>query len=184
MYRLYRKIFEIKDKVFSKIRIFHLSLKYPGLKIQGDTTIERNCKIVCVDGGILTLKDTHISEGTYIIAAQNAMIQISNSFIGRNCLLSANKEIIIKNDCLIAEMVVVRDHNHNYTLSDELTSSQGNDIGSIYIENNVWIGTKSTVLKGVTIGKNAVVGAHSLVNSNLESNSVNVGVPAKNIKKG
>ncbi len=182
MYRLYRKIFEVKNRILSKVRVLHLCIKYPGFKVEGNSTIERNCKIVCVDGGTLVLKDSYISEGTFIIAAKNASIHISNTFIGRNCLLSANEKIVIKPNCLVAEMVVIRDHNHKFNLSDDIVSSLGNDVGAIIIENNVWIGTKSTVLKGVVIGMNTVVGAHSLVNSNLESNSLNVGSPARKIK--
>lgn len=184
MYRLYRKIFEIKDSILSRMRVIHLLIKYPGLKIQGDSIVERNCKIVCVDGGSMILKDAYISEGTYIIVANAANIQISNTFIGRNCLISANKEIIIGKDCLIAEMVVIRDHNHNYDLSDKPVALQGNNFDGITIENNVWIGSKSTILKGVVIRKNAVIGAHSLVNSNIEQNSLNVGAPARKIKQG
>lgn len=182
MYRLYRKIFEIKDRLCSSCRVLHLSLKYPELTIKGKTTIEKNCKIICVDGGRLILKDTYISEGTFIISAKDATIKISNTFIGRNCLLSANKKIIIDQNCLIAEMTVIRDHNHKYDLSEKLVSSLGNDVESINIGSNVWIGTKTTILKGVTIGKNAVIGAHSLVNSDIDINSLNVGVPTKKIK--
>lgn len=52
----------------------------------------------------------------------------------------------------------------------------------ILIEKNVWIGANTTVLKGVTIGENTVVGAMSLVNKNLPPNSVCVGNPARKVK--
>ena len=53
--------------------------------------------------------------------------------------------------------------------------------GRITICNNVYIGSNCTVLRGVTIGENTVVGACSLVNKSLEPNSVYAGVPAKRI---
>lgn len=182
MYKFYRKIFEIISEVCSKCRIIHLKLKYPNLKIDNQTIIEKNCKIVCVDTGELTLKGCYISEGTFIIAAQKAKLEIENTFIGRNCLISSNRRITIKNDCLIAEMVVIRDHNHNYNLNDEIIASLGNDLGEIIIENNVWVGAKATILKNTIIGKNSVIGAHSLVNTNIDSNSFFAGIPAKRIK--
>ena len=49
----------------------------------------------------------------------------------------------------------------------------------IILERNVWIGANTTVLKGVTIGENTVVGAMSLVNRNLPANSLCAGNPAK-----
>ncbi len=51
----------------------------------------------------------------------------------------------------------------------------------IRIEDNVWIGTGSIILDGVTIGAGAVVGAGSLVNKSLPSGSISVGSPAKPI---
>ena len=51
--------------------------------------------------------------------------------------------------------------------------------GKVIIGNNVWFGENVTVLKGVTIGDNVIIGAGSIVNKNIPSNSVAVGVPAK-----
>ena len=53
--------------------------------------------------------------------------------------------------------------------------------GRIVIKDNVFIGKGTTILRGVTIGENTIVGACSLVNKSLEPNSVYAGVPAKRI---
>lgn len=53
----------------------------------------------------------------------------------------------------------------------------------VIIEDNVWLGIDVTVLKGVTIGKNTLVGAGSLVTANLPSNVIAAGIPAKIIKR-
>lgn len=53
--------------------------------------------------------------------------------------------------------------------------------GRITIKDNVYIGYGVTILRGVTIGENTIVGACSLVNKSLEPNSVYAGVPAKRI---
>lgn len=52
----------------------------------------------------------------------------------------------------------------------------------IKIGNNCWIASNVTILKGVTIGDNAVIGAMSLVNKDVPANTVYAGVPAKFIK--
>lgn len=52
----------------------------------------------------------------------------------------------------------------------------------VLLERNVWIGANTTILKGVTIGENTVVGAMSLVNKDLPSNSVCAGNPAKKVR--
>lgn len=53
--------------------------------------------------------------------------------------------------------------------------------GRIVVGNNVYIGTRCTILRGVTIGDNVIVGACSLVNKDLPSGGVYAGVPAKRI---
>ena len=52
-----------------------------------------------------------------------------------------------------------------------------------YFQSNCRIGSHSTILPGVTIGKNSIVGAHSLVTKDIPDNVVAFGVPAKAIRK-
>lgn len=59
---------------------------------------------------------------------------------------------------------------------------QGHEAGSIIIEDDVWIGANATILKGVTIGHGAVIGAASVVTSDIPEYAVAVGNPAK-VKK-
>ena len=54
--------------------------------------------------------------------------------------------------------------------------------GQIIINSNVYIGAGSTILQGVTIENNSVVGAKSLVNKTVKRNSLYAGIPAKKIK--
>lgn len=54
-----------------------------------------------------------------------------------------------------------------------------NSSGKVSIGNNIYFGTNVTVLKGVTIGDNCIIGACSLVTHNIPSNSVAVGVPCR-----
>ena len=55
--------------------------------------------------------------------------------------------------------------------------------GKVVLKQNCRIGSHSTVLPGVTIGKNSIVGAHSLVNKDIPDNVVAFGVPAKVVRK-
>jgi hypothetical protein len=54
-----------------------------------------------------------------------------------------------------------------------------NSSGKVKIGNNVYFGKNCTILKGVTIGDNCIIGAGSIVNSNIPNNSVAAGIPAK-----
>ena len=53
----------------------------------------------------------------------------------------------------------------------------------IVVGNNVWIGTGATILAGVTIGDNSVIGAGSVVTKSIPSNVIAVGVPCKVMRK-
>ncbi|MET0464112.1 MAG: hypothetical protein ABW007_13200, partial [Chitinophagaceae bacterium] len=55
--------------------------------------------------------------------------------------------------------------------------------GTVIVEDNVWISFRSTVLPRVTISKNCVVGAHSLVTKSTNEAGVYFGAPAKEVKK-
>lgn len=53
----------------------------------------------------------------------------------------------------------------------------------IILEDNVWIGTRAIILKGVTIGEGAVIGAGAVVTRSIPSTTLAVGVPAKVIRQ-
>ena len=53
----------------------------------------------------------------------------------------------------------------------------------VLIDKNAWLGANSTILPGVTVGKNAVIAAGAVVTKDVPANTVVAGVPAKIIKK-
>jgi acetyltransferase-like isoleucine patch superfamily enzyme len=66
---------------------------------------------------------------------------------------------------------------------DNKMKLDGYTTAPIKIGNNVWVGDKSTILKGVTIGDNVVVGANTLVNKDVPDNCVIGGIPFKILKQ-
>lgn len=179
--KLLRLFYRIFDLLRNRIVLFKLKMKYPAIKIEGKTIIESNCKIICEDGGELILVNSYISAGSEIRATKTAKIIIRDSFIGRNCVFVAIESIEIQEGCEIAEMVVIRDQDHVHNLTSQKISKQGFKSSPIMIRNNVWLGCKVTVLKGVEIGPNSIVGAHTLVNHSAPESSILVGIPAKRI---
>ncbi|MES2588749.1 MAG: acyltransferase [Bacteroidota bacterium] len=181
--KIVRKIFNLKDILSSKTRIFLSVIQSNNVKITGNSTIEKNVTIQASNNSRIIIENSYISFGTLIKADSGGTILIKNSFIGRNCIIVAIDKIEIHENCAIAEMVVIRDQDHIHDLSDKLIENQGFNSAPIIINSNVWIAAKVTVLKGITIKKNAVVGAHCLVTKNIEESSVHVGIPNREIKK-
>jgi len=78
---------------------------------------------------------------------------------------------------LIEDEVQIGSHCSIYSVS-----TIDNTSGKVMLRKNCKIGTHSTVLPGITIGKNSIIGAHSLVNQDIPDNVIAFGVPAKIVK--
>ena len=163
-------------------RVLKLQSLYPGLDIDFKTRIESRCSIICVKGGALKISNSTIGFGTHIKVDSGASIKILDSFIGRNCVITSKSKITIGKGCLIAEMVVIRDQDHTTEALLSSDSLQKFISVPISIEENVWIASKATVLKGVSIEKGAVVAASAVVTKSIGPKEVWGGIPAKFIK--
>lgn len=103
----------------------------------------------------------------------------------RTTLSSANK-IIISENVLIGLNVYIADHQHNYADINIPIKYQGiSGVGSITINEGSWIGNNVVVLasKDLTIGKQSIIGANSVIKESIPDYCVAVGNPAKVIKR-
>ncbi len=119
-----------------------------------------------------------------IVAYQDAKIDMGNNvLIGSFSTIVAKQRITIGNDVMLADYVVIRDHNHRYDIPGVPFNKQGSVNKLITIGNNIWIGTKATIVAGVTIGDNCIIGANAVVTKDVPPNSIVGGIPAKVIKQ-
>jgi len=107
-----------------------------------------------------------------------------NVFIGDKSTISGNVHIDIGNDVLFGPEVMIRggDHNINYVGKHMRFVKSGGKNMPVTIEDDVWIGTRAIILKGVKIGEGAVVGAGAIITRDIPPYTVNVGNPSKPIK--
>ncbi len=101
--------------------------------------------------------------------------------INQGCVLVSYAYIEIGDDSQIGEYVSVRDANHGTRL-DSPRRLQPHVFAPIRIGCNVWIGRGAVILKGVSIGDGAVVGANSVVTRDVPPATLVAGSPAKWIK--
>lgn len=109
--------------------------------------------------------------------------------INMNCTFVDNNRIEIGNNVLIASNVQIYTATHSTKVKERTMQDwdESKAICNTYalpvkIEDNVWIGGGAILLPGVTIGKNSVVGAGSVVTRSIPPNCVAVGNPCKVIK--
>jgi acetyltransferase-like isoleucine patch superfamily enzyme len=88
-------------------------------------------------------------------------------------------KVIIGNNVLIAPRVLIMACMHNHHDKQTLIRLQGVYAADVVIGDDVWIGTGSIILPGVTIGTGAVTGANSVVTANIPEYSIAVGAPAR-----
>ena len=104
--------------------------------------------------------------------------------------INALKSVRIGDNVLIASKVFITDLAHGSYSGDENDSFPNTIVKdrplsskSVVIGDNVWIGELCSVLPGVTIGENSIIGSNSVVTKSIPANSIAVGNPAKVIKK-
>jgi acetyltransferase-like isoleucine patch superfamily enzyme len=162
--------------------------------LEWNKTIGQNCRIynsnkrenvvigknVCINGELFCNVNGYIEIGDY-------------SVVGSNSYIYADNSIKIGKYCFIARDVLIQDNN-SHPLDPEQRKKEAinyqceaidtyfSENGPIEIADNVWIGTRATILKNVTIGYGSIIGAGSVVTKSIPPMCIAAGNPAKVIK--
>tara|TARA_B100001250_G_scaffold411059_1_gene438831 strand:- start:10259 stop:10690 length:432 start_codon:yes stop_codon:yes gene_type:complete len=124
-------------------------------------------------------KNLCISQNSELIITENGKITIGNNlFIGFGSNIRCSGEIKIGNNVRISQGVSLLDSNYKR----KNNKFEGYDKGNIEIEDDVWIGAGSIILKDVKIGKGSIIAAGSVVTKNVPNNTMFAGNPARLIK--
>lgn len=175
-----------KKKSMNKRAIMHSSSELDELssivnlsnKIE-NIAIGENCHI----SGSLIIYPTggKIKIGNYCSLSENSRIVSGKSVsIGNRVMISHNVNILDNNSHPIDAKERHLDFIEHYTIGMQEHDLKSKDI---IIHDDVWIGFNSTILKGVTIGRGAIIGAGSFVTKDVDEWTINVGNPCICIKK-
>ena len=154
---------------------------------------------ICVrNGGHIKIgKNVTINSSNYLYHAgmysivklfvdvRGAIIDIGDNTRMHGCCIHAKESVTIGRNCLIAANCQIIDSNgHDVEIDDELDGRLHTSgiKKRIEIGDNVWIGLNSIILPGVKIGKGSIIGAGSVVTSDIPDYTVAAGNPAKIIK--
>lgn len=121
------------------------------------------------------------------IIGRNNVIHIGkNTQLGGGNIIHGGDSLTISigSDCFLAEGFDIWSTDTHSILEKASDESCTNSPESIHIGDHVWFGKDVTILKGVTIGKDAVIGMKSLVTKNVQEGSLNVGIPSRQIRSG
>lgn len=149
----------------------------PGVTGGSGLRLGRRVSIHALHGARIEIgRRVEIGEGTSIVAQTGATIIIGDDvFISGMCIIAAAEWIGIGCDSMVAELVCIRDHDHD---PDHPPRSGAVLRAPVRIGDRCWIGSKASVVRGGQVGDDSVVGAHALVNRPIPSDCLAAGVPA------
>ena len=183
------KFINLIKKYLKKKRFIKLSESGKNLSIG----INSNC--IADKPGNITIGDNCEILGT-LLSMDNGRIEIGNySEIREGSFIGSVEHIKIGDYVIISNNIRIFDNNNHPTDPDKRKEMCKNGFYGdawrwkhsehqpVVIEDNVWIGERSTILKGVTIGKGSVIGCCSVVTKDIPPYSVAAGNPARVVKK-
>ena len=196
LFKAFRKIIRIViNPIYTPLAkvLFYLN----GAKVGKSLKVAGILKIDVTRRGKLTIGNNfHANSGNnfnVIGRQQKTIFWVEGELtVGDNVGISAtalicNHKISIGDNVKIGGGVCIYDtdfHNINPQIRSNPTLDKKTALkASVVLHNNVFIGAHSTILKGVTIGENSVVGACSLVSKNIPANQIWAGNPAKFVKE-
>jgi acetyltransferase-like isoleucine patch superfamily enzyme len=136
----------------------------------------------CAPGSLALANKCWFSKNV-VISTEDGNVDIGhNVFINRNVMIVSMERISIGDDVLIGNNVSIYDHDHVFKNRSVAYGKQGFITARVRIDDKVWIGANSVILKGVTIGYGSVIAAGSVVNKSIPSRQIWGGVPVKFIK--
>ncbi len=94
--------------------------------------------------------------------------------------ISAAREVTISDNCMIAGNAYITDSDWHGIYDRSLPPATAHPVR---LEPNVWVGDSAIICKGVTIGENSIIGAGSVVSSDIPAGTIAAGNPAKVVKK-
>jgi acetyltransferase-like isoleucine patch superfamily enzyme len=154
-------------------------LRYPrvklakGVRIKGSLIVQGCVKVAIGPESQLGKKVNITGSGEVKIGRG---VSINGTWIG--CATS----VTIGDDCLISDCFIADTDYHNLEPHLRHNPPGPKVTAPIVLERNVWIGARSTVMKGVTIGENSVVGLGSVIRKSVPANVVVIGNPQETVK--
>lgn len=156
----------------NKINLWLKMCRCKNISSNGIQLFSRNTKFLFDKSSHIKFGDKIISDGRFVaIVGKDAVLKIGNGvYFNEDCMISGKSEVVIGDGCQFGPNVKIFDNNHKFNAEQGVLSSHKS--APIHIGEHCWIGANAVILKGVTIGKNTVVGAGCVVARDIPERSV------------
>lgn len=161
-------------------------LRHPKkIHIGKNVVIDDNCVLDAKGNsnrGIFIGDNVFIGRNT-ILSCKNGDIEIKgNANISFNCAIYSASSVVIEENVLVAAYTFFIGGGHTFTEKDKPVIEQESISKGIRIGKNSWIGADVSILDGVKIGEDVIVGAGAVVTKDIPNSTIAAGIPAKIIK--
>ena len=164
----------------------NVAIRHPGKIFIGDNVVIDDHCVLDAKGennkGLFLGNGVFVGRGTILTCHNGDIVLEDNCNIGFHCVISSLGSIVIKKNNLMAAFCYLVGGNHDSDRLDIPVLLQGRSAKGIVLEENIWLGAAAKVLDGVTIGRDCIIGAGSLVTEDIPAWKIAVGTPAKVIK--
>lgn len=124
-----------------------------------------------------------LGHGTKVRAHEGEVRIGAKTVLGQECTISAYQHVSIGRECIVADRVMLIDFDHGVVEVERPIRLQGIYKRDVRVGNNVWIGYGAALLRGVTVGDNAIVGTSSVVTRDVAADAVAAGAPARELRR-
>jgi acetyltransferase-like isoleucine patch superfamily enzyme len=163
------------------VRWAWLRLRWRGrLQTDGICFVAPDVKLEIGRGAVLRLgRWSWIGHGTKIRVHEGECEIGAKTVLGQECTISAFQRVSIGRECIVADRVMLIDFDHGVVEIERPIREQGIYKRDVRVGSNCWIGYGACVLRGATVGDNAVIGTNSVVTKDIPPNAVAAGSPAR-----
>lgn len=133
-------------------------------------------------GRVILGRFVHLGDGTRLNAHEGTLRVGEKSVLGRDVTINCYLDVEVGAASLLADWSYICDFDHVATDLDQPIKDQGLVKSPVRIGPDCWLGVRTTVLRGTTIGTGVVVGAHAVVRGEVPDYAVVAGVPARVVK--
>lgn len=172
----------IGEALMRRVRLLWFRARFSGVAWGARCDVRKGLNLKLRDGARVLVGEGCVLDRDMTIECGGVLSIGARTIFGHHCTIAAYDHLSIGEDCLIAEMVSIRDHDHCFADLTTPIRDQGMTKAPICIGRDVWIGGKATITKGVTIGDGAIIGANAVVTRDVPAYAIAVGIPARVIK--